>query len=251
MKHLTLTSRAGDVILSRPSSIVVFERLGIPLGVQEYSLGEVAQHHGVSAQLLLSLLEITVGSGAARLEQLGQDDILPLVDYLLHSHAFYSEEALPRIVLLIERIAETLEGDQQSMLRLVRSFLGQYTQEVEAHFSYERDVAFPYIKARLRDTGCEAAAGTGYPGENTGYCVGDYLEQHSHVEEKLQDLRNLLVRYLDMRVDPRWVRELYLAIHSLGEDISTHTHIENELLVPLVLQLEGGKCGCCERGVCG
>lgn len=228
--RITLQMRASDVVLGRPSLIIVFERLGIPLGFQDQSLHALALGRGINPGLLLNILHLTMGVPYISVGEYGHRDVGVLVDFLLQSHDFYSQEALPRLQGLLGELSASVGGGGASAL--VSDFLGEYTREVEVHFAYERDTVFPYVRRLLQVLDeCGDAGGL-------GYSVEDYRDQHENIADKLEDLQCLLVKHLTFDGCYRIVRDLYLSIASLGADIASHTRIENDLLVPLVRRLE-------------
>ena len=221
MGQITVSTGAGDVVLRHPPAILVFERLGIPMGLMDKSLGEVAEEGGINPHLLLELLHVTLTHSPGIVDVLQPSDGLRIVDFLEQSHKFYSQTAYPRIVALIH---EMRHGAGDKSFELVESFFKKYTDEVEEHFAYESQVAFPYVRGVL--SGEQPQAGD--------YSVGVYKSRHEDIEDKLGDLESLLVKYLPMRESYAIRRELFLRIHELGDDLSAHTCIEDHILIPLV-----------------
>lgn len=226
MIRITVSTPAAEVILQHPRTLNVFERLHIPLGLHEKTLGQIAQEHAISAHLLLALLHITLHGTPPSPAQLEENDALTLVEYLLKSHEFYSQEASPRIMSLIQNAA--IQGNNQNMA-LVEQFFHKYTQEIELHFDYEMRTAFPYIQQLFTQKNEKP---------QSQYCVKEYQQHHSNIEAKLTDLQNLLVKYLPQEEPYPIRRTLIQEITTLGNDLAIHTTIENEILIPLVEQKE-------------
>ncbi len=230
MTAIHKSQRAADLLLDHPEAIMVLERLQIALGVQEQTLEELAEQRGVRAQVLIALLHITMYHQLPPNLNLLRSDIPVLVDYLLYSHEYFRTEAYPEIMNLITKI---WGYQQEGSGALMRQFFEGYVQEVQHHFDYEQQVAFPYMAQLASPQGPQKPARA-----HEGYSVKDYHHQHGSIEDKLNDLKSLLVRFLPPSEPYALVRQLYLAIAALGNDINTHTMIEDLILTPLVAKEE-------------
>jgi len=70
------------------------------------------------------------------------------------------------------------------------------------------------------------------------YSVSDYQEHHDNIEDKLEDLKNLLLKHLPLDNDQQIRRKLLFSLFELEYDLTIHTRIEDEILIPLVEKLE-------------
>lgn len=222
MSIIHIGSRASEIILASPSIIYVFEWLNIPLGMQDKTIEEVCKEVGISPAVLLNLLHVTLYQMPKDSPDLLPRDALALIDYLLKAHEYYSREATPRIIQLVQELREV---ESNSSLPLIEKFFREYSHETEEHFKYEKEVAFPYMK-RLFSNPLEALEG--------GYRIREYRQQHNDIQEKLDDLLKLLIKYLPPSKSYPARRRLFLALTDLGHDLQTHTCIEDEMLMPLV-----------------
>ena len=58
------------------------------------------------------------------------------------------------------------------------------------------------------------------------------------MNEKLTDLSNIIIKYLNKEYTSQLRFEILGEIHSIGNDLLKHSDIENRLLVPLVEKIE-------------
>lgn len=216
---------AGDVIIQHPSAVNVFERLGIPLGMGNATLVDVCAAQQIRPALLLSLLHVTLDHAVDAHEQLIASDIPMLVNFLIHSHDYFSQEATPAILNLFGVLRNATSDDSSNLLE---GFFSNYKRGVERHFAYERDVAFPYM-IQLAET-------SRTPGRDVQleYSVKEYKQQHNDIEDALLDLKSLLVKFLPLTDGYQLRRKIFLEVASLGEDLNIHTCIEDKILIPLV-----------------
>ena len=99
-------------------------------------------------------------------------------------------------------------------------------EELRRHFTYEDKVVFPYVESVLSHTG------------KADYNILQYEENHSNVDEKLADLKNILMKYLPRECGTGPVAEVLDIIFLLQDDLRRHTVIEDDILVPLVNRIE-------------
>ena len=71
-----------------------------------------------------------------------------------------------------------------------------------------------------------------------GYSIGQFEKNHSNIDEKLNDLKNIVMKYLPDICDPVLRNDVLYHIFCLEDDLRHHTLIEDNVLVPLVGILE-------------
>ena len=146
-----------------------------------------------------------------------------LVPYLEKSHQYYVDKRLPHIERHLDAIAKELQG---RIGQVFLSFFKEYKNEVEAHFAHEERDVFPHIRALM----------TGK--RDKTYSIGEFIHTHSDIEGKLDDLLNIVFKYLPPQVDDDNVLDVVYDILRLSEDLKKHTFIEEKIMVPLVKHLE-------------
>ena len=70
------------------------------------------------------------------------------------------------------------------------------------------------------------------------YSINEFLHNHSDIEGKLDDLLNIVFKYLPPQTDDDNVTDVVYDILRLSEDLKKHTFIEEKIMVPLVKHLE-------------
>ena len=112
--------------------------------------------------------------------------------------------------------------------KLIDKFYDDYDNEIINHFKYEEEVVFPYIESLMENNrACD-----------TQYRIGQFEENHSNINEKLNDLKNIIAKYLDEKFSSPQRFELLNDIYGVENDLRKHSLIENKLLIPLVEKLE-------------
>ena len=229
MKHLLFTEhmKTADLIHANYRLLFVLPRFGIQLGFGDRSIGEVCRQNGCSVDLFLLVCNLcTFNDFLPDPGALHAFTVDELTAYLRRSHEDYLQHQIPEIrerVLALVGCCEAKNG------RVLERFFDNYLREVVRHFEYEETVVFPYVHSLV--------AGTGRADE--GYSIGQFEENHSNIEEKLGDLKNILIKYLPDLSCGALRNNLLLDLFLLEGDLSKHSLIEDRILVPLVEQLEG------------
>ena len=72
----------------------------------------------------------------------------------------------------------------------------------------------------------------------TEYSINDYYDEHDDIEEKLFDLKNILIKYLPQQKESDIINKLLINLFMLEQDINYHSRIEDKVLVPKVAAIE-------------
>ena len=217
-------SRLSDLITAHPSLLSLLTRLGLSLGFGDRSIADVCDASGVDTDFFLLICNVyTFNNYVPSTAAILGTDMTGLVPYLEKSHRYYVDKRLPHIERHLDAIACQLQG---RIGQVFISFFKQYKQEVETHFSHEEQDVFPHIQALMGGQ------------RDTTYSIGEFLHTHSDIEGKLDDLLNIVFKYLPPQVDDDDVLDVVYDILRLSEDLKKHTFIEEKIMVPLVKHLE-------------
>jgi regulator of cell morphogenesis and NO signaling len=146
-----------------------------------------------------------------------------LVPYLSASHRYYLDERLPHIEWHLNRIADNADPKYGHVLK--RFFEG-YKNEVSEHFIYEETTVFPYIETLMAIH------------RQDKYRISDFEDAHNNVEDKLNDLLQIIFKYLPGNASQSDSISVVFDIYQLSSDLNKHTLIEDKVLIPYVKLLE-------------
>ncbi len=217
-------SRLSDLITAHPSLLTLLTRLDISLGFGDRSIADVCEASGVNTDFFLLICNVyTFNNYVPSTAAILGTDMTGLVSYLEKSHRYYVDKRLPHIESHLDAIAQNLGG---RIGQVFISFFKEYKHEVETHFKHEEHDVFPHIRALM--------AGE----RDVTYSIGEFIDTHSDIEGKLDDLLNIVFKYLPPQVDDDNVLDVVYDILRLREDLKKHTFIEEKIMVPLVQHLE-------------
>ena len=218
--------KMADLVASDISLLSILQRLEISLGFGEATVAEVCALHNISPELFLMICNIySFRDYRPQIETLTNDDIRNITTYLRASHKFYSTICFPALHNNIHRMVNELDDVSR---RLIDKFYDDYDNEVNSHFRYEEEVVFPYIEQLLDNS----------KAVNCGFRISLFEHNHGNVNEKLNDLSNIIIKYLNKDYASQLRFEILGDIHNIGNDLLKHSDIENKLLVPLVEKIE-------------
>ena len=220
--------KMADLVAGDMNLLSILQRLNIALGFGEATVAEVCAHNNISADLFLMICNIySFRDYEPQIETLSDDDIMSITMYLRASHNYYRTICFPALHNNIHKMVKELDDVSR---RLIDKFYDDYDNEVSNHFQYEEEVVFPYIENLLGNKSAD----------NSEYSISLFEHNHGNVNEKLNDLSNIIIKYLSKDYTSQLRFEILGEINYIGNDLMKHSDIENRLLVPLVEKIE--KC---------
>jgi regulator of cell morphogenesis and NO signaling len=164
-------------------------------------------------------------------------DVDFLTEYVVNIHHHFIRQALPEAVTVVGQFAEHHKDKFPHMMK-VTSLLEKLHEQIIPHLRYEEDVLFPYM--------CQV--------EHAFENKGDYgrllvktlrkpLEQmreqhHRLINETIPQLRELTSDYTPVTGACLSHKLSMQLINAIDSDLSQHTYLENEILIPRILGRE-------------
>ena len=224
----TAKMKLADVITADRRVLSVLARLGISLGFGDASVDDVCRERGLSARLLLTIINTAAPSGyRPDVTALTGADIKRVADYLAASHRYFRQVMLAELHTNIHRLLATCDERSAAVLN---KFYDDYESEVNAHFDFEEEQVFPYVKKLAEGHRCDRA-----------YDDSQFAENHDNISDALADLRNILLKYLPDTGAELLRIEVINRIFDIGEELRRHTVVENAILIPWVKRNEASK----------
>lgn len=227
---ITPDTPMAELVLSNPYGILMLEHFEVDLMLQEKTVAQVCAESGISLELFLSVAQLFNGGHNFPNLKFQLTDVHHIISYLKHCHYYYTEEKYPQIKAYIQLLKKFNPAPEIIMLE---RFFQEYFNEVKEHLEYENNSVFPYVTALL-----DKLDGRSPQISFSEYEVSDYKDHHDNIEEKLSDLKNLLIKYLPAQNDRQVRRKLLFSLSELEFDLHIHSEIEDLILVPLVEQIE-------------
>lgn len=224
------SQRMADIIAINEKLLLVIERFGISLGFGDKTVKEICRLNNLDHQLVLLVMNVFHNQTYPVLSHLSLDMIPGLIDYLKNGHHYYLKQKLPYIENLIERFINNTDNPDT---RLILKFFNEYANEVNEHMKYEDDIVFPYCIAlyniyNKKENSSEAQQ----------YTVESFISHHEDIDEKLDDLMQLLIKHFPPTTDRFYRNMMLIELFNLQYDLLDHSNIEDKILLPAIEQLE-------------
>ncbi len=218
--------KVADLLAADSSLLSILQRLDIKLGFGEATINDLCSRYGISVELFLMICNIySFHEYQPCINSLDKNDIKSITTYLRASHRYYTTVCFP---VIHEGIHTLVKGIDNVSQKLIDKFYDDYDNEIINHFRYEEEIVFPYIEKLMGNSGpCD-----------TQYHISQFEEHHSNINEKLNDLKNIIAKYLDEKYSSPQRFELLNTIYCVENDLRKHSLIENKILIPLVEKLE-------------
>jgi len=209
-------------IITDSKILSVLERLNIKLGFGEATIEEICNKYHLSTHLFLMICNIySFDDFTPNIDGLTENDIPKIIGYLKKSHEYWLNSCFPQLHKNIHTMLDSCDEVNKNVLN---KFYDDYDVEVKKHLDYEEHTVFPYILSLGKEKG--------------SFRIKDFEENHSDLDEKLSDLKNIVMKYLPEAYVSQARIDVLNDIFKIEEDLNKHTVIENSLLIPLVSKIE-------------
>ncbi len=217
------TDKMYDLICENYQILLVLSRFGIALGFGDKSIKEVCRESGVDVNTFLIIVNMLLEDEMPVEEN--AVSIRALITYLHNSHKYFLDFRLP---VIRRKLIGAIDCGNSGVSFAVMRFFDEYAAEVRKHMEYEEQTVFPYIESLLNDS------------SSSEYNISVFCRQHSQVEARLSELKNIIIKYYPATGSNELNSALF-DIFSCEQDLSFHNRIEDELLVPAILYMESKK----------
>lgn len=234
--QITKEMKMADAIHLNYLLLPVINRLGIQLGFQDKTIQKVCEEHDLATDFFLTIINAFLDTDAQISKQLQAHSVKDVVSYLLKTHAYYLERVIPEIENRINLLILHSQLSKSEFL-LVKNFFEEYKKELYGHISLEEERVYPYI-IEIVDAFHKKSLNAQLKNKISSYPINSYEKDHSDIEAKLFDLKNILIKYLPTSDDSYLRNRVLNELFTLEQDLSDHARIENLVLVPKITQME-------------
>lgn len=219
-----------DLVDANPNLLPVINRFGIRPGFKDKTVAEVCTDKNINKDFFLALVNTYNNPDYFPEEKLLGFSPVLIVDYLKRTHAYYLEYYLPRLEALLERLISGGRNNDRE-LTMIRSFYEKYKHEFLLHMKDEEENVFPVVLKMVKGDSLD----------NHPPASLSFEKDHINMEDKLNDLKNLLIKYLDPDYNDNDFNEFLASLFQFEKDIIDHSRIEDHILIPQIAGIQRGK----------
>ena len=226
----------AQVILDHQQLIPLLPRFNIKMGVGEASVEEVCKRHSVDVDFFLEICNSYIEETFDAQNNLLVFSLDTVIDYLVNTHFYYTEIALPE---LERQIHSLISGSDLSKEKkdLVITFFNDYKHDFLSHIQKEELEIIPYIRDLERQLK-KSDPDQHFIQKIHTYSINDFAREHDPLENSLTNLSKLIIKYLPPFKNWGLCNHILCDLSRLVKDLIDHADIEDRVLIPRVAELE-------------
>lgn len=215
----------------------ILNRFDIQLGFKDQTIKEVCTRQKINTDFFLVIVNSFHDHDYFPQEQLLGFPLSLILEYIKKSHKYYLDIKVPQIDELIKQLIRKADESRKKELSLIEKFFEEYKAEIREHILDEEERVYPYVQA------IDLAFATGEVDDKLLSSIREqpiiqFQEGHTNVEDKLFDLKNIIIKYLPPLKDNTLSNSLLIELFRLERDLNDHARIEEKVLVPKVEYIE-------------
>lgn len=228
--------KMADAIHHNHLLLPVINRLGIQLGFGDQSIENLCEEKEINIDFFLMIVNAFLDHDINKTTKLENVSVEQVVKYLKATHQYYFERMIPEIENRINALIQHSDINQEQFL-LVKNFFEEYKNEFYTHIKHEEHSIYPYA-LKVNEAKNEWVLDADLKRQIQNEPIDSYAEEHSDIESKLFDLKNILIKYLPDSKNSYLRNQVLNALFKLENDLNDHSRIENMVLVPMISAME-------------
>ncbi|MBK3519782.1 hemerythrin domain-containing protein [Carboxylicivirga marina] len=232
--HITEDIKMVDVVQHDIQLLAVIQRFEIPLGFKEDTVRQVCESNDVNVEFFLQIANSFHDKAFLDWKKFKKFPVQWIITYLKNAHRCYVDYRIPQIEKQIKSFEQQVDINEKN-IKLLLDFFRKYIKEFNSHIEQEETNVFPYIlelDCLIKD---KSSLDLSLKGKSS---INQYHEEHNSIEETLFDLKSILLKYLPPPVNNCLYNNLIFDIFRLERDLLDHAEIEENVLYPLVREME-------------
>lgn len=230
------TQTVREVAAGYPASTRLFEKLGIDYccgGGQ--TLADACTAAGLNYDTVAKSLAELAESAPANGRDWKKASLADLVEHIVTKHHEYIRSESPRLQALAAKVAG-VHGERHPELQQVQTIFSDAADELIMHTMKEEKILFPAI-AQMEEQGRMAAAPS--PFGSIQNPIRMMMMEHDIAGAAFAELRKITAGFTTPADGCISYRTLFQALAEFEADLHQHVHLENNILFPRALELEG------------
>ncbi len=229
-----------EIAIEMPGATRVFEKMGI-----DYCCGgarpitEACQAAGVSVEEVVQSLEQVELSMQApdQATDWRAVSLASLITHIKDRHHHFTREELDGIEPLLAKVCSVYSERRPELLQ-IQALFGELKLDLLLHMKKEENILFPYItEIEHGKNGGEAVPAPMFGTVRNPVQV--MMAEHDTAGDILRNIRQLSNDFAAPSEACISYRTLYSRLEELEQDLHQHIHLENNVLFPRAIEVEG------------
>jgi regulator of cell morphogenesis and NO signaling len=230
-----------ELALESPAATRVLEKLGVDYCCRgDQTLEQACRAANLSIEQVLASLEAVkqTPSPASDLDW-QRESLADLIAHINRTHHKFVRETVARLGPLFQKVCDAHGKNHPELLRMKATF-DDLTQELTMHLMKEEMVLFPYV-IRLEEAVIQDEPVVPPPFGTVQNPVSMMRHEHDSAGIALRVLREASGGYTPPPDACASYQALYQALAEFEADLHQHIHLENNILFPRAVKMEGHK----------
>ncbi|HSQ19633.1 MAG TPA: iron-sulfur cluster repair di-iron protein [Blastocatellia bacterium] len=235
---ISSTMKVKEVAINSPQATRVLEKLKIDYCCGgDRQLGEACATAGVELKTLEQMLEETDNTVKDVPPDFQRLSLAELIKHILDKHHVYTKDEMARLEALTTKVVGA-HGENHSELLAVKTLLRQLVDDLTRHMFKEEQILFPFILG-LEQSLLQNRPAPFAPFGTVDNPIRMMTMEHDTAGEILRELRKLTSDYAVPADGCMSYQTLYQALEAFEQDLHQHIHLENNILFPKAIAMEG------------
>lgn len=227
----------SDLVHENYLLLPIINRFGISLGFGSKTVDEVCAAYGLNTDFFLEVVNAYNNKDFFPEKNLRSFSIKLIVDYLQSTHTYFMNVKVPQIGEQIEELLSATSAENKEKVFLIKKLFAEYQEELRVHTKQEDDNVYPY-SIEVEKQYLSGTPDEGFLARMASDSIQKYAKEHSNIDEKLYDLKNIIIKYLPPLADTNRQNLVLYELFNLENELHAHGIIEDKVLVPKVSLLE-------------
>lgn len=235
------TKTVRELTLGVPNAAGVFEKAKIDYCCGgDRQLADACASAGVELDIVMQMLEEAekVDPSANGKLEFQKLTLTELIAHILDKHHVYTAEQMTRLESLLEKVI-TAHGQNHTELAGVGDLFQRLCGDLRPHMFKEEQILFPYI-IQLEQSVLQNRPAPFAPFGTVNNPIRMMMMEHDTAGEILRELRSITGNYAVPADGCLSYQSLYQGLEEFEKDLHQHIHLENNILFPRAIEMEGG-----------
>ncbi len=233
---ITKEAKMADIIHMNYLLVSVINRFGIKLGFEDKTVYQVCEDNNVNIDFFLEIANAFNDKSYFTGNQLKTFSVELIVNYLKKSHDYYNNEKIPLIEKLINKLNWTNSSNSANK-KIIKRFFNEYKKELKNHTDNEELIVYPFVEM-IEKSLVNNELQADILEKINNYSIEKYAKEHSNIDEKLLDLKNIIIKYLPPPNNFEICNTILSELFKLENDLKDHARIEEQVMIPKVKVME-------------
>jgi regulator of cell morphogenesis and NO signaling len=234
------TKTVRDLAVEIPGATRVFENLGI-----DYCCGGTRSLADACAAVGITLDDVENSLEKANVPHAQFEEpnfltatLAELIDHIVEKHHVFTKTEMARLRALMDKV-HSAHGQNHPELAEIRSIFQSLSSELEPHMMKEERVLFPFIMG-MEDAVHKSRPIQVPPFGTVANPVRMMMMEHEDAGALMSQMRRVTSNYTIPPDACISYQTLYQALDAFEKDLHQHIHLENNILFPRAVEMEGG-----------